>query len=146
MKLAGHPIHVMFIHFPAALLPADLVLSMLGYYYHNTVLSQAGFYCLTGGVVLGFLTLITGLVDLLAIPKSNKQALATGLTHGFVNGVVIFVYAILVYKAWKNGSYHEIPGVAYLVTKSALVVTLLFGNYLGGKLIYKYHVGIDKNF
>jgi uncharacterized membrane protein len=146
MKFAGHPIHVMLIHFPAALLPADLALSILGYYYNNTGFSQAAFYCLAGGVALGFLAMISGLIDLLAIPKTNKQAFATGLTHGFINGLVIFVYAILVYKAWKNGTYHEVAGLASLVTKSVLVMTLVFGNYLGGKLIYKYHVGIDKNF
>jgi uncharacterized membrane protein len=145
MKLAGHPIHVMFIHFPAALLPADLVLSFLGHYYNNAGFSQAGFYCLVGGVGIGFIAIVTGLLDLLAIPKTNKEALAAGLTHGFVNGLVIFVYAILAWKSWKNGTYDDVSVSGSVIVKAIMVLTLLFGNYLGGKLIYKYRIGIDKN-
>jgi uncharacterized membrane protein len=144
MKPAGHPVHVMVIHFPAALLPADLILSLLGYYYKNAGFSQAGFYCLAGGIALGFLAMITGLIDLLAIPKSNKEAMAAGLSHGFINGLVIFVYSIIAYILWKDQSYQQISSAGSLILKAILVFTLLFGNYLGGNLIYKHHVGIDK--
>jgi len=41
MKFAGHPIHTMIIHFPTALLPMDLVLSLLGFYYHQASFTSA---------------------------------------------------------------------------------------------------------
>jgi uncharacterized membrane protein len=145
MKLAGHPVHVMVIHFPAALLPGDLLLSFLGYYYRQPEFARAGFYCATGGVLIGCLAILTGVFDLVAIPKSNKEALATGLTHGFINGLVIFVYGILAWKTWKSGTYTEVGSMTSLIIKSVLVLALVFGNYLGGKLIYKYLVGIDKS-
>jgi hypothetical protein len=34
--------------------------------------------------------------------------------------------------------------MSMLVAKSVLVITLFVGNFLGGKLIYTYHVGINE--
>lgn len=143
MRFFGHPIHPMIIHFPTALLPADVVLSFLHYYKHDSAFGQAGFYCLIGGVTLGVLALLSGLLDLLFIPKGEKQALASALIHGFVNGTVILVFCIFAYKEWNLYPAVSTPAIGTLVTKAILVLIVIFGNYLGGRLIYKYHIGIE---
>jgi uncharacterized membrane protein len=145
MKIAGHPIHAMVIHFPAALLPMELGLSALAYHYSNTSFSQAAFYCLVAAVVIGFAAMLTGLIDLIGIPKEEKDALGTALVHGFINGIIILAYAIFAYRAWKSGSAEAIPSTAMLIVKLVLVIGLFAGNYFGGKLIYKYRIGLDKN-
>jgi uncharacterized membrane protein len=144
MKFAGHPIHVMVIHFPAALLPMELGLSALAYYHSNTSFSQAAFYCLLAGVAIGLLAMLTGLIDLVRIPKEEKEALGTGLVHGFINGVIILTYAIFAYRAWKSGTAAAIPSTGMLVFKCILVICLFTGNYFGGKLIYKHRMGLNK--
>ena len=143
MKFFGHPIHPMIIHFPTAMLPADLVLSWLYLVKNDPSYGQAGFYCLVGGVALGALALISGLIDLLLIPKENKQALAAGLIHGFINGIIILAYMVIAYKEWKSYPAISLPSNGGLATKTILVLTLFIGNYLGGRLIYKHKVGIE---
>jgi uncharacterized membrane protein len=145
MRFFGHPIHPMIIHFPTALLPADLVLSCLHYYKNEPVYGQAAFFCLAGGVSLGILAALSGVLDLLYIPKENKQALAAGLVHGFVNGIIILFFAVFAYREWSAYPSIAAPGTASLITKGILVLILFGGNYLGGKLIYQYRVGVDKN-
>jgi uncharacterized membrane protein len=142
MKFLGHPLHTMIIHFPTALLPMDLVLCVLGYHYHQPSFSEAAHYCLFGGVASGILALLSGIIDLLRLPKENKPAVSTGITHGLINGSILLIYILIAFKALK--SYPEITQVtpAMLWMKGILVAGLFVGNYFGGKLIYRYHIGI----
>jgi uncharacterized membrane protein len=144
MKVFGHPLHVMLIHFPIGLLPMEFVLSGLAYIYQEPLFATAAFYCGVGGVAAGYLAMLTGLLDLIAIPKENKLALSTGLLHGFINGLVVLVYTVFVYKIWQAYPKVEVPSLIVLLVKGLLLGCLLFGNFLGGRLIYQYHIGINK--
>ena len=44
MKLLGHPVHPLLIHFPTALLPMDLALSGIAFYKNEVAFSMAGLY------------------------------------------------------------------------------------------------------
>jgi uncharacterized membrane protein len=131
MKLFGHPVHPLFIHFPAALLPMDLGLSVLYHSTGNTSFYQAGTYCLLTGSAMGLLAMVTGLIDLLAIPRVRKQAIALGLYHGFVNGLLILIYAVIAYKAWHVFPLPFFAGTKGIILKGILMIALFVGNYLG---------------
>ena len=143
MKLLGHPIHPLLIHFPTALLPMDLGLSVLYLSTGNESFYQAGTYCLWAGAVLGLLAMATGIVDLTSLPRSNKKAFTLGLYHGFVNGGLLLVFAVIAYKAWQVFPSPFLAGKTGVVLKAVLVFSLFVGNYLGGRLIYTYHIGIN---
>src|SRR5215204_438522 len=145
MKLFGHPIHPLLIHFPTALLPMDLVLSTLYYSTGNLSFYQASAYCLWAGASLGLLAMLAGLIDLLAIPRSNKQAMALALYHSFLNGLIILIFAVIAYKSWQMFPSTTFDGVTGLVVKGILVFALFIGNYMGGRLIYTYYIGINLN-
>jgi uncharacterized membrane protein len=143
VKFLGHPIHALLIHFPTALLPMDAALAFFSYYQNETIFAKAGFYCLIAGVLTGWLAMFTGVIDLLRIPKQKKAAIGNGFTHGIINGSLIMIYSVLVYKGWQLYPNISVPSTTMLITKAILVVTLFAGNFLGGKLIYKHHIGID---
>ncbi|RYY00468.1 MAG: DUF2231 domain-containing protein [Gammaproteobacteria bacterium] len=143
MKLFGHPVHPLLIHFPTALLPMDLGLSVLYYTTDNASFYQAGAYCLWAGAALGLVAAVTGLIDFIAIPRTDKTAVALALYHGFLNGSLILIFAVIAYKSWQSFPLPFLPGIKGLVIKSVLVVALFVGNYLGGRLIYTHHIGID---
>jgi Predicted membrane protein (DUF2231). len=145
MKLLGHPIHTMIIHFPTALLPMELVLSFLFFKTANTSFGSAAFYCAVGGVAIGVVSMLTGLIDLLGFKKEQKEALGVGLIHGFINGTVIIVYAVIAYKEWKVYPEIPLPTPTMLIVKALAVLTLLVGNYYGGSLIYKHRIGIKQD-
>lgn len=142
MKLFGHPIHPLLIHFPTALLPMDLALSVLYHTTGNASFYQAGAYCLWAGSALGLLAMLTGLADLLTIPRHRKAALSLGLYHGFVNGLLMLVFAVIAYKVWQQFPAPLLTQTTGLVVKSILVIALFVGNYLGGRLLYTHHVGL----
>lgn len=145
MKVFGHPLHVMLIHFPIGLLPMDWVLSLLAYLYPNGSFETAAFYCLIGGVLTGYVAMLSGLLDFIAIPKENKVAIGAALLHGFMNGFVVLVFSIFAYKAWQADPAVKTSTLTPLLVKGLLLLCLFIGNFLGGKLIYKHHVGLAKN-
>jgi uncharacterized membrane protein len=143
MKFFGHPLHLLLIHFPTALLPMDVALTFLYHTNHHASIYQAGAYCLWGGAAIGLLAIVTGLLDLLAIPRTHKKALTLGLYHGALNGSIILAFAVIAYKSWQAFPTPLLAGTTGLVTKGILVVTLFVGNYVGGRLIYTHHVGLN---
>lgn len=146
MKLFDHPVHPLLIHFPTALLPMDLALSILYYTSGNISFYQAGFYSLVGGVVIGLLAALTGLLELFIIPKTDKKAITLALYHGFLNGAIIAIFAVITYKAWQIFPSPYFADEKGIIIKAILVISLFVGNYMGGRLIYKYHIGIKKLF
>ena len=74
MKVLGHPLHMMLIHFPTALLPMDVLLSFFAYYNNDNSFLPAAFYCVVAGVLVGAAAIITGIIDVLLIKKDKKPA------------------------------------------------------------------------
>jgi uncharacterized membrane protein len=143
MKILGHPIHILLIHFPAALIPMDFACSCLQYYMHNDSFGLAAFYATAGVVVLGWLAIVFGFIDLIKIPAQEPQAQKIALIHGSINSIIIIVYTILGLKAYK-----VYPGTMpvlteLLIVKAVLLLSLVVGNYLGGNLVLKYGIGTE---
>ena len=144
MKILGHPLHIMLIHFPAALFPMDVLLSFFAYYNNESSLLPGAFYCLVTGVAIGGLAIVTGIIDALRIDKDRKQAIATALIHGFINTVVLVFFGIFAYRAWQQYPELAMPTVSIIIIKAVFVVLLFAGNYFGGKLILEHSIGLKK--
>jgi uncharacterized membrane protein/uncharacterized protein with PQ loop repeat len=144
VKLFGHPIHVMLIHFPAALFPMELVCYFIYFQTANASFGNAAFYAMFGGMLLGWLAVITGAIDLIQL-KHNNYVQGKALIHGFVNSTVVISYTVFTYMIYRH--YPNIPQatLTILLVKAALNVLLVVGNYLGGNLVLKYKVGVQNS-
>lgn len=143
MKLFGHPIHIMLIHFPSALLPMDFVCSLLANYSSNSSFTDAAFFAQAGGVMLGIVAIITGAFDLIGVAEDKPLALKKALIHGGINGTVILAYSVLAFRGYKNFPDLVPDGSILLIVKACLVTFMMAGNYFGGSLILKYRVGAE---
>jgi uncharacterized membrane protein len=141
MKIFKHPLHVMLIHFPTALLPMDLVLSYLFYRTGDANFGAAAFFCLVGGVGMGVLSAISGLFDLIII--KDKTVMAAALVHGGINLTAILVFSVFAYKGWNLYPQIQTPTITIMALKLILVLFIFVGNFLGGKLIFKHHIAIE---
>lgn len=143
MKIAGHPLHVMLIHFPSALFPMDFVCSLLDYRYPESGFEQAAFYALSGAVITGILAIITGAFDLLQ-NLTDTMLVKKILVHGIINAVVVTVYGILWMFELRDPS--PLPGnFTMLIIKGILILAMFAGNYFGGNLIFKEGMGVTRN-
>lgn len=143
MKIFGHPIHVMLIHFPSALLPMDLVCAILALCTGNQSFTDASFFAMAGGVIFGALAIVTGAFDLIGVSENKPLALKKALVHGGINATVIIAYSVLAFIAYKNYPVLPQDTLAAIILKGALVTFMIVGNYLGGSLVLKHGVGLE---
>lgn len=130
-KLFGHPIHVMLVHFPAALLPLAATLDGLRLLAHVEFNLDTA-VMLWPGVALGWLAACFGLWDLVRLKTASKE-MSVGLVHGGINATAVaaFTWAILI----RNQDIR-----VWVEIVSTLLI--LFGNKFGGDLIFRYRVGL----
>ncbi|MGZ3864582.1 MAG: DUF2231 domain-containing protein [Bacteroidia bacterium] len=137
MKIFGHPLHIMLIHFPSALFPMDLLCALIGYGTDMKLFADASFCCLMGGSVFGLLALVAGTFDLLAIAQKKPSSMKAAIIHGGINSVVILFYCVIAYIAFKKYPVVDRSEVPVMILKTVLILVMIFGNYLGANLILK---------
>lgn len=138
MKLFGHPIHLMLIHFPSALFPMDLICAFLAFYTGNASFSDASFYAITGGVFFGWAAVLAGMFDLAKIASSKKQSLVKKtLIHGGVNTTVLIIYTLFFMVGFKKYPHLVKDDMLILMVKAGAVTLMVIGNFIGGSLVLK---------
>jgi uncharacterized membrane protein len=135
---------MMFIHFPAALLPMDFVCYAISMYTGDDSFLKASLYALLGGVAIGWLAIIFGALDLLKIPQDRSEVMKKALLHGGINSFVIIVYTVLALLAFKKYPALQDATTSILIFKAALIGCMIFGNYLGGSLILKDRIALEE--
>ena len=142
MKLLGHPIHVMLVHFPIALFIMGFVFSLLGKQTEEESLTMAGYYALCSGVLIGLVAGLFGAIDLIGVYKNKRHAFTTGLLHASLNLVVVIVFGVIVYMSYQDYPNIGTASNSLLLVEALTLILMLVGNYLGAHLIFKYKVGV----
>ena len=137
MKIFGHPVHLMLIHFPSALFPMDLMCAFLADYTGNDSFRYAAFCAMTGGVVFGWLAAIAGMLDLGKIAGSKQSSVKKALIHGGINTVVLIVFTLFVMMAFKKYPQLTEDSALILIVKTCAVMLMVAGNFIGGSLVLK---------
>jgi uncharacterized membrane protein len=92
------------------------------------------------GIVSGLLAAVFGAVDWLAIP-SGTRAKAVGATHGIGNVIVVLAFLASFYLRWEEPLY---PATLAYVCSFAGLLGALFTGWLGGELVTRMGVGVDR--
>jgi uncharacterized membrane protein len=142
MKFFGHPIHIMLVHFPAGLLPIELLAYAVYVFYGIEAFATTSFHLTFAGVALGWLASVFGVVDLAKIQQTHKTALNPTLIHGGLNLLVMTVYSVILYKACLAYPQPQTASYVLLSVKAATNLVMLVGNYYGGNLILKHKIAV----
>jgi uncharacterized membrane protein len=144
MKILGHPVHIILIHFPSALFPMDLLGSWLGRRLGDPAFTKAAFFAATAGVIIGWLAVVFGALDLLQVNREQPSSLKKGLLHGGINMMMLAGFTLLVYRSWKMYPALTADSTALLIIKGVLVAVLIIGNFIGGSLVLKDKIAVEK--
>lgn len=137
LRLAGHPVHVMLIHFPVALWPAHFALHALAPLLPPGAAGACAFWILLGGVGLGWIAAGCGAIDLVALagPPVARE-FRDALIHGLVNGTALLGFTVI--AGLEYGAYpHVHHGPPFLVAEAVLLIALFVGNYFGGAVVWR---------
>jgi uncharacterized membrane protein len=143
MKILGHPVHIMLIHFPSALFPMDLLGSWLGLRLGDPAFTKAAFFAAVAGVIIGWMAVVFGALDLLRINSEHPTSLKKALLHGGINIIVLGGFTLLVYRSWKMYPALTTDSIMLLIIKGLLVALMIIGNFIGGSLILKDKIAVE---
>jgi uncharacterized membrane protein len=139
-KLLGHPIHPMLIVFPLGLLATAVAFDIVGLASGDNSWFGISFWMIAAGIIGGLLAAVFGLIDWWAIP-SGTRAKAIGLWHGLGNVVVVLLFI----GSWfMRRPIPTAPSTGAFVLSFIAVVLALVTGWLGGELVDRLGVGVDR--
>jgi len=139
-RLLGHPIHPMLIVFPLGLLAVASIFDVIYVCAHNSHWADLSYWIIASGIFGGLIAAVFGLVDWLGIPEGTR-AKYIGLIHGLSNVVVMVLFIISWFMRRTNP---PVPGMTAMVLGWIGILIALFGSWLGGELVYRLNVGVDR--
>ncbi len=142
MKVFGHPVHLVLVHFPSALFPMDVICSALFLATGETLFGHASVCAAVGGAALGWIAVVFGFIDLIRIPGTRTDAMRRALIHGSINTSTVVAYTVFAFLALKYYPAMTANSVSLLVMKCAVVGGMIIGNFLGGNLVLKDRIGM----
>jgi uncharacterized membrane protein len=142
-KLLGHPIHPMLITFPIGLLTTSVIFDVIGLLVNQ---NNAGnwhniaFYMIGAGLIGGLAAAIFGFVDWLGIPHGTR-ARSIGAVHGLGNLVVVVLFGLSFFMRANDSAA---PGPLAVILSFAGILLATFTAWLGGELVDRLGVGVDR--
>ena len=136
----GHPLHPATVHLPLGLLLSLPVWDVAAWCRPDGPWWTIGFWVGAAGAAAALLAIVTGLIDLLAVPP---RAMLVAFAHLAAMGVAVVVAAVSV--AGLHG-HAALPAAAHpraaLIADAVMAGLLVGGGWLGGHLVYRHRVGI----
>jgi len=143
-SFAGAPIHPMLVHYPIALWTTSVVTDVVFYFHRNTSLILISKFLIAAGIVGAILAAMPGLIDWLTI--TEPAAKKTGTLHMILNLSALLLFGVSLYLRMKNygaaavGHHLQVP----FVVSVAGLIDMTIAASLGGKLVYRYRMGVDE--
>lgn len=144
MSFMGTPIHPMLVHYPIALWTTAVLTDALFYFQRNSSLVLISKYLIAAGIVGALLAALVGLIDWTGIRDSDAKK--TGNLHLVLNVSALLLFSISLYLRMKNygaamvGFHLKIP---FVIAVAGLLAMFIAAS-LGGKLVYKYRMGVEE--
>ncbi|MBQ0979124.1 MULTISPECIES: DUF2231 domain-containing protein [Micromonospora] len=142
LKVLGHPVHPMLVMFPVALLATAVLFDVVDTVGGPDLLGEVAYWNITVGLIGGLLAAVAGSFDLLAIPTGTR-AKRVGLLHAGANLAVILLFAAI----WvvRLNADSRAAGGALLVVEIVALAILGISAWLGGELVDRLGVGVDRD-
>lgn len=141
LRIGGHPLHPMLVHFPIALWTFSVGADVVGWVTRWPACWQIGFVALVAGLAIGTVAILAGLLDFLAIQPSHA-ARDTAVLHMMVmcSAWLLFLAAAAI-RGVPDGNP---PSPLATMVSCVAEIALLWGGWLGGQLVYRYGVAVEK--
>lgn len=140
LRLAGHPIHPLLVHFPVALWTLAIVADIGGLITGDAWWWQASFGCQALGVLAATVAMAAGVLDYATLAR-NHPAQDTAVAHMLVMGTAWLAFlASLGLRGLPQGAT---PPLAAILAAAAGFLAMAIGGWLGGRLVYHFAVGVD---
>ena len=142
MRLLGHPVHPMVVHFPIVFWSCAVAADFVGLFTHASLAAELASETIALGCASGLLATVAGVFDFAGIPQ-DSPARGVAVTHLMVMccAWTIFLLALVLHGYPPNAPV----SIAALGITVVGFLTMAYGAWLGGKLVYEFGVGSRGN-
>lgn len=138
-SIRKHPIHPMIVPIPIGLWIFSLICDVVyRTWSDNTLWDEMAFVSLLFGIGGALLAAVPGLVDLVSLSDPRTKRVA--LTHMILNLIVVAMYAVNAWLRTESPAGSSTP----LILSIVAILLLSASGWLGGELVYRHGVGIDR--
>ncbi len=141
-RFLGHPIHVMLVHFPAALFPFGLLMDVLAVVVGEQTFAATACYSYAGGVALGCLAAVFGAMDYFRISAEERMWKIASL-HALLNVLWVCAFAFICGVRLTQFPHFAVATSGQLTTAAVCVLGMIVSNHLGGELVLRYGLGVS---
>lgn len=142
MRLSGHPLHPMLVHFPIVFWSCALLADVVSVITQVPLAADLAFGALALGCITGLCAMVAGIVDFLDVPReSPARDVAISHLMAMCSAWLIFLVALAL-----HGYPPKTPvSLAGLFASAAGFLAMAYGGWRGGQLVYQYRVGTVEN-
>lgn len=143
-QIGGHPLHPILVTIPIGLFVATLAADVIYAVGGNGFFYDVAWWTMAMGVVGVVFAAIPGLIDYLGVAR-RTQANATALAHMALNSAVSLMYLANLYLRYDHAAV--VGGAWWLAfgMDVAAVALLSASGWLGGELVYRYGIGMERD-
>lgn len=140
LRLAGHPVHPMLVHFPVALWTLSVATDAGGLITGGEVWWSASFACQALGLLAAVPAMAAGAIDFASLPRGHP-GLDTAVAHLSAMGVAWLSFLASVVLRGLPGT--DAPPLVAVIAGFAGFLAMAAGGWLGGRLVYHFRVGVN---
>jgi len=140
VRIFGHPLHPMVVHFPIALWTLGTCFDLAVLAGWPQFWQPAGQLILIG-LAIGVLSGIAGAIDFVAM-SDDEAAQDTAMKHMMLMGTAWSIYLFAYLLRLEAGSMAPEPSLMPALLSLAGFLTMAAGAHYGGALIYTHGVGV----
>lgn len=141
MRLFGHPIHPMLVHFPIVLwtiAAAAYVASAAGVTEPvDTIAKIAN----SGGLIMAMLAMLAGLLELRSI-GSQSEAMRVATWHMMIMATAWVCFLVVLILPTSAGLDHSTAQIAAASFAVAGFLLMGVGGWFGGRLVYEFRIAV----
>lgn len=142
LRLGGHPLHPLLVHFPIALWASVSLWDLLALVRGDSLWWAMAFWSLIAGLVLAVPAALAGLADFVALGPSHPADRIANLHLATMLGAA-GLYGLSAFARDGPGVLAGADRTLALVTALGGLALVAVGGWLGGQLVYRFGVGVD---
>ncbi len=139
LRVAGHPLHPMLVHFPVALWTLSVATDAGGLITGSGIWWSASFACQALGLLAAVLAMAAGAFDFASLPRGHPGT-DTAVAHLTAMGMAWLLYLASVVLRGMPGA--DAPPRSAVIAGFVGFLAMAVGGWLGGRLVYHFGVGV----
>jgi uncharacterized membrane protein len=143
MRIFGHPIHPMLIHFPISFWTVAVGAYVWAAAGASEPAAMLAKFANGAGLIIALVAMFAGLFELRSI-ASGSQAMQVATWHIMVMSTVWICFLIAMQLSSSTGLDHSTAQVGAVACAGAGFLLMGIGGWLGGRLVYEFGVAVKE--